>query len=223
MADPPNSQPESVVKTDAPGGFDWSMLSVQDPMAMVRGQLEFSWMVLRDRLDGLTDDAYGWEPAPGALGLVRRFEARTSRVLGTGDWVAEWPDGPDSPGPRTIAWLIAHLTEAFFERWEWTFGSHQRRRDDLDLPGVRSEAVAELTRWVNAWRSGIAALPAAEVMSVGLSNASDIDAAAPFGHLVLHMNRELIHHGSEIMVLQDMHAALTFDSDDANGLESATT
>jgi hypothetical protein len=189
--------------------FDWSMLSVQDPMAMVRAQLEFSWMVLRDRLDALTDDEYAWEPAPAALGVRRRSDARTSRVLGTGDWVVEWPDGPDSPGPRTIAWLIAHLTEGFFERWEWTFGSHQRRRDDLDLPGERSEAVAELTRWVNAWRRGIAALPVAAVMTVGLSTASDIDAAAPFGHLVLHMNRELIHHGSEILVLQDLYAAQT--------------
>ncbi|MDF2847819.1 MAG: DinB family protein, partial [Oerskovia sp.] len=28
-----------------------------------------------------------------------------------------------------------------------------------------------------------------------------------FGHLVLHMNRELIHHGAEIMVLQDLYRA----------------
>ena len=209
MADPTNSPPESVVATDVPEDFDWSMLSMRDPMAMVRGQLEFSWLMLRGRLDGLTDDEYGWEPAPGALSVRRRPDARTSRVLGTGDWVAEWPAGPDSRGPRTIAWLIAHLTEAFFERWEWTFGSHQRRRDDLDLPGVRSEAVAELTRWVNAWRRGIAALPPAEVMTVGLSTASDIDTAAPFGHLVLHMNRELIHHGSEIVVLQDLYSTQT--------------
>jgi hypothetical protein len=196
-------------ETNPPEEFDWSMLSMRDPMAMVRGQLEFSWLMLRGRLDGLTDDEYSWEPAPGALSVRRRSDARTSRVLGTGDWVAEWPAGPDSPGPRTIAWLIAHLTEAFFERWEWTFGSHQRRRDDLDLPGVRSEAVGELTRWVNAWRRGIAALPPAEVMTVGLSTASDIDAAAPFGHLVLHMNRELIHHGSEIVVLQDLYSTQT--------------
>jgi hypothetical protein len=209
MADPTNSPPESVVATDVPEDFDWSMLSMRDPMAMVRGQLEFSWLMLRGRLDELTDDEYGWEPAPGALSVRRRSDARTSRVLGTGDWVAEWPDGADSPGPRTIAWLIAHLTEAFFERWEWTFGSHQRRRDDLDLPGVRSEAVAELTRWLNAWRRDIAALPPGEVMTVGLSTASDIDAAAPFGHLVLHMNRELIHHGSEIVVLQDLYSTQT--------------
>ena len=69
--------------------------------------------------------------------------------------------------------------------------------------------MAELTRWVNAWRHGIAALRVAEVMAVGLSTASDIDAVAPFGHLVLHVNRELIHHGAVILVLQDLHAAQT--------------
>jgi len=35
MADPTNSPPESVVETDVPEDFDWSMLSMRDPMAMV--------------------------------------------------------------------------------------------------------------------------------------------------------------------------------------------
>ncbi len=33
-----------------------------------------------------------------------------------------------------------------------------------------------------------------------------LDAAEPFGHVILRLNRELIHHGSEIMTLQDLHA-----------------
>jgi hypothetical protein len=104
-----------------------------------------------------------------------------------------------------------------------TFGSHQRRRDDLDLPGERSQAIAELTRWVNAWRRGIAALPVAEVMTVGLSNASDIDTAAPFGHLVLHKNRELIHHGPRSSCSRTCTPRRIIDSHGANGFGPATT
>jgi hypothetical protein len=137
---------------------------------------------------------------------VRRRYAGRFRALGTGEWVAEWPDEPDHRGPRTIAWLIAHLTELFFERWEWTFGESRQGRADITLHGNARDAVAWLTHWVEAWQDSIAALDEAEVMTVGLSQATELDASEPFGHVVLRLNRELIHHGSEIMTLQDLYA-----------------
>ncbi len=39
------------------------------------------------------------------------------------------------------------------------------------------------------------------------SQATEIDARAPFAQLVLHINRELIHHGSEICTLTDLYRA----------------
>ncbi len=119
----------------------------------------------------------------------------------------EWPEGPDSPQPRTVAWLVAHLTEAFFERWEWTFGPHERRRDAVTFSGEVGPAVAGLRREVDRWRAGVDGLPDDGAFAVGLSQATEIDAQAPFAHLVAHMNRELVHHGAEIMVLQDLHRA----------------
>jgi len=103
--------------------------------------------------------------------------------------------------------LIAHLTEAFFERYEHTFGSHTRSRDDVELATNAADAVAALTAQVDAWQEAIAALDEDEVMTVGLSQATEIDKASPFGHLVLHMNRELIAHGAEILVLRNLYAA----------------
>ena len=84
---------------------------------------------LRPRFEGLTDDEYLWKPAPWALSIAPRGKTARRRV-GAGEWVVEWPDGPDDPGPRTIAWLVSHLVETFAERWEWTFGDHRARRDD---------------------------------------------------------------------------------------------
>jgi len=165
--------------------FDWSILERPSAHAMLLGQLEFSWLELRARLRTFS--------APG--------------TLGTGAWVAEWPGGADAPTPRTIAWLVAHLTEGFLERWDWTFGEHRLRRTDLDVAGEVGPAVAQLERWVDAWRAGVAGLAEDDVLTVGLSTATPVDARAPFGHLVLHMNRELVHHGAEIMALTDLYRA----------------
>ena len=187
--------------------FDWSILTVPTALAVVRGQLGFSWLEVAERLATLTQAELEWEPGPDSLRVVRRGTERTPRTLGVGDWVMEWPEGPDSSQPRTIGWLVAHLTEAFFERWEWTFGPHERRRDAVAFSGEVGAAVAGLRREVDRWRAGVDALPDEGAFTVGLSQATEIDAQAPFVHLVAHMNRELIHHGAEIMVLQDLYRA----------------
>jgi hypothetical protein len=188
--------------------FDWGIFTQPSPLALVRGQLEFSWLELARRLATLTDADMLREPAPGAWTVRRRADARAPHVVGAGEWVAEWPDDDGSDNrTRTIAWLIAHLTEAFYERWEHTFGGHTGTRDDVEVFPTAAEAVAGLTRQVDAWRAGIAALDDDRVMTVGLSQASEIDRMAPFAHLVLHMNRELIHHGAEITALQDLYAS----------------
>jgi hypothetical protein len=188
-------------------GFDWEMLQRPSAMAMVRGQLEFSWMVLSGRLIQVTDAQYFWQPSEEALTVVRRHTRHGMRVLGAGDWVAQWPNEPDNRTPRTIAWLIAHLTELFFERWEWTFGDRRQGRDEVTLHGTAADAVAWLSHWVDRWRRSIAELDEEEVMTIGLCQASELDAASPFGHVALQLNRELIHHGAEIMALQDLHGA----------------
>jgi hypothetical protein len=187
--------------------FDWSVLEIPTAQAMLRGQLDFSWHLLRDRLATVGPAEFRWEPVPGALSVVTRGAERSTRTLGTGQWVAEWPAGHDDPTPRTIAWLVAHLTEVFFERWEWTFGPRERRREDVEVHGEPGPALEELGRWVDAWRSGVEGLAAEEVFSVGLSRATPLDASAPFGHVVQHLNRELIHHGAEIMSLTDLYRA----------------
>lgn len=187
--------------------FDWSILTVPTALAVVRGQLGFSWLEVAERLATLTQAELEWEPGPDSLRVVRRGTERTPRTLGVGDWVMEWPEGADSSQPRTIGWLVAHLTEAFFERWEWTFGPHERRRDAVAFSGEVGAAVAGLRREVDRWRAGVDALPDEGAFTVGLSQATEIDAQAPFVHLVAHMNRELIHHGAEIMVLQDLYRA----------------
>jgi len=187
--------------------YDWSLTQIPTVRAAVRSQLEFSWWELRRRLSSVTQDEFVWEPAPGAFSVRRRAEARSARAFGVGDWVVEWPAGPDEPGVRTVAWLVAHLTEVLTERYDWTFGEHRLKRPDLTYEGLVGPAVAALTEVVDAWRKGIADMSDDDIFTVGLSQATEIDQVAPFAQLVLHINRELIHHGSEICTLTDLYRA----------------
>lgn len=197
----------SVGRVAEPEEFDWSLTEIPTTRAAVRSQLEFSWFELRERLATLTQDEFEWQPAPGAFSVRRRSESTAPRVFGVGEWVVEWPAGPDEPGPRTVAWLVAHLTEVLTERYDWTFGEHRLKRPDLTYSGEVGPAVAALTAVADAWRTGIAELSDDDIFTVGLSQATEIDAQAPFAQLVLHINREIIHHGSEIFTLTDLYRA----------------
>ena len=93
------------------------------------------------RLDGLTDDEYFWEPAPGAWNIRPRETSRTSMAAGAGDLVIdfEFPE-PDPPPITTIAWRLGHVIVGIF-------GSRERvplRRSADRLPNRR---VAGDRRW----------------------------------------------------------------------------
>jgi hypothetical protein len=189
--------------------FDWNLLRQPSLVAMLRGQLGFSWWDLDRHLEGLTDEELCWEPAPRACSVRPVGSAVSPAPIGQGDVRLDFGfDSVDATPPlRTIAWLVGHLTEVFFERYEWTFGSKRLRADSLVFSDRAEPAVAGLREQVTRWSAAIDDLAEEQAFSVGLSQATEIDAAAPFGHLVLHLNRELIHHGAEIMVLRDLYRA----------------
>ncbi|HEX5510279.1 MAG TPA: DinB family protein [Actinomycetales bacterium] len=192
--------------------FDWTILTDPTFVGGLRGQLGYSWWELDQRLDGITDDEFCWEPAPGACIVRPRGHAISPAPIGQGDYQLDHgfdalDDGssPSQPPLRTIAWLVGHLTEAFFERYEWTFGGKALRPDSLTFYPQAEPAIAALRHEVERWKDRIDSLTEEQAATVGLSQATEIDAQAPFGQLVLHMNRELIHHGSEIMTLRDLY------------------
>jgi hypothetical protein len=161
------------------------------------GTSDYVWQRHRDRMAGLTDAEYGWEPVP---------DCRTVRAIGDGTFRS---DGPAAKGdPRvftTLSWRLAHIADLLAE---------ERNAVWLGVPtgpplppgdaGTATDALGRGDTAYASWRAVLAA-------------ATDLDApigsvAGPYGDasrrtLVLHILDELIHHSAETALLRDLYLA----------------
>jgi hypothetical protein len=170
-------------------------------------QLEFHWHGnLRPRLEGLTDDEYTWEPVPGCWSLRPRAEATSPMAAGGGDLVLDFafPE-PDPPPVTTIAWRIGHLIVGVFgARNAAHFGGPPADYPTYVWPATAKEALAALDDAYATWTAGASTLGEARL-------ADEVGPAEgpwehhPYAGLVLHINREVIHHGAEIALLRDLY------------------
>jgi hypothetical protein len=181
-------------------GYSWTTALV--------GQLQFYWEAhLWPRLQGLSDDEYFWAPAPGGW---------TVREVEPGRWVPDsGPVAEGEPSPvTTIAWRLAHIAVGCFATRASTFfgdGSVPEDADMFDprhrpasLPGTADEALAYLHRSYTWWHDGIAGLSETELLQP-LGPRGSWFGADPMAELILHVNREVMHHGGEIGLLRDLY------------------
>ncbi len=160
-------------------------------------QIDGHWThALRPRLEGLTDEEYLWEPVPS-------WNVRP----GEGGAVAiefEYPE-PDPTPFTTIAWRLAHVIVGVLAvRNASHFGAPATSYQDWDYAATAKEALAQLDEQYAAWVEGVRSLG-----DEGLENpcgpAEGPYADWPMADLVLHIHRELIHHGAEIATLRDLY------------------
>ncbi|MEO3815730.1 DinB family protein [Plantactinospora sp. B24E8] len=168
-------------------------------------QLDWHWQhQLRARLDGLTDDEYLWEPVPGCWSIRSRAENPDGH--GGGGHVADfvWPE-PVPPPVTTIAWRLAHLVVGVFgARNASHFGGPARDYTTFDYAGTAAEALAQLDEAYGTWIGGVRGL-GTEGLARPCGPAEGPYAEYPMAALVLHINREVIHHGAEISLLRDLY------------------
>lgn len=187
------------------------MLMRTDRVGLLLAQLETSVQLTRDRLTGLTDGEYLWEPAPGAWSIRRRGESAAARPLGTGDWLLDWGGRPDPAPVTTIAWRLGHLISMFHGRWEWTFGARSVS-PDVDTAHTPSADAALAALWAGAerWATGVAGLTDEELDTVGFGQyPQGLDPQLPIVSIVWWLNREFIHHAAEVALLRDLYAPLS--------------
>ncbi|HYJ68763.1 MAG TPA: DinB family protein [Nocardioidaceae bacterium] len=79
---------------------------------------------------------------------------------------------------------------AHYETWEYA--------------GTAAEALGQLDAQYGAWITGVRSLDGAG-LSRPCGPAEGGWAAAPMATLVMHINRELIHHGAEVCLLRDLY------------------
>ena len=182
---------------------DWGSLIV--------GQVEFYWSVhLRPRLDGLTDEEFFWEPVgrdvvaaarPGRRdGAGRRRCAGADPAAGDHDRVAH--------GPRGGGLLLQPGQHVLRRR------QRAGRRDDVRPAAPAGGAAGERRRGARPARPVVRV-----VASTGSPRLSDEELATPLGPrggyfskdpmaaLIVHLNRETMHHGAEICLLRDLYRA----------------
>lgn len=172
-------------------------------------QLVWHWTnQLRPRLEGLTDEEYLWEPAPGGWSLRPRGTSTAPIQGGCGDLVIEFAMPEPVPAPVTsIAWRIGHLLVGVFgARTAAHFTGPPVDYVSYEYPTTATEALTRLDAAYEAWVSGVRSL-GEDGLARPCGQAEGPFAKAPLAMLVLHIHREVIHHGAEIALLRDLFAA----------------
>jgi len=174
-------------------------------------QIERHWHgQLRPRLEGLTDEEYFWEPASGCWSVRRRGTSTAPVQGGSGAWTVEFAFPEPQPAPvTTIAWRMAHLVVGVLAmRNAGHFGRPQTDYLAFEYAGTAAGALEQLDEEYARWVEGVRGL-GPEGLSAPCGPAEGPYADEPMAALVLHINRELIHHGAEIALLRDLYAHRT--------------
>jgi hypothetical protein len=170
-------------------------------------QLDWHWRNhLRPRLDGLTDDEYLWEPVPGCWNVRRRGQSTAPMAVGSGEYTIDYatPE-PDPPPVTTIAWRLAHIIVGVLGmRNASHFGGPHVDYESFGYAGTAAGALRQLDDEYQWWTDGVRGLDA-HGLARPCGPAEGPFADYPMASLVLHINREVIHHGAEIALLRDLY------------------
>ncbi|CAN5622053.1 DinB family protein [Mycobacterium antarcticum] len=161
-------------------------------------QLDWHWQQqLRPRLDGLTDDEYFWQPVPNCW---------TVHADGGIDFAHPAPE----PAPvTTIAWRLAHVIVGVLAvRAHSHLGGPPAAYETWGYATDAATALRQLDEAYEGWMSGVRRLTAAE-LERPIGPAEGPWAERPMFDLVLHINREVIHHGAEVALLRDLYVHTT--------------
>jgi hypothetical protein len=155
---------------------------------------------LFERLEGLTDAEYVWEPVCDSLSIRRRDDG----VFGVDELFPESVPGVPDP-VTTIAWRIMHIGTACLRGYViYFFEDVSDLGDRCAWPGTAKEGVQALAEDWERFVSRIAALGDKRLLApMGIGPGSWADET--YLKLALHALDEAAHHGGEIGLLRDLY------------------
>lgn len=158
---------------------------------------DFAWQRLRDRVEGLTDAEYFWEPFDGCWSVRKRDDG----------YAADWAWIPPAPPPfTTLAWRITHIADLLQAERTATWFGHKPAATDAApaVPGSAEAALQALDHAYEIWRRRLAALSQEDLdrpMGEIAGPYADNDGTS----FALHILDELIHHGAEVGTVRDFY------------------
>ena len=163
-------------------------------------QWEASGDRLRQRLAGLGDAEFFWEPTrvpERTVWTVRPDPAAPDR------WQIDYDWPPPSPAPvTTIAWRLVHIANGNWIYWEHAFGPGGRNFRDLVVPGSAGAAVGYWRDSREAITSWLSKATDEQLLELRPSHHGDPIGA---GDIVMTLIDEQTHHGAEIALLRDLY------------------
>src|SRR6202044_966699 len=168
---------------------DWTQVLLE--------QFDVEWNLAHGpTLETLTDEEYLWEPVPGC------WSVRPTGPGGRGELEQTYPDPAPAP-VTTIAWRLSHLAVGVFGlRVSHHFGDGSLTPQNAERPLTAKAGVAYFKDQAQQWRSQVG-------RRGGVCHARPIGEPeahlnAPMAALVLHVNREALHHLAEVSLLRDL-------------------
>ena len=171
---------------------------MSDFTTQLADQLDYHWTsLLRPRLDGLTDEEYFWQPVPDC------WTVHPDRAI---DFTYPEPE----PAPfTTIAWRLAHVIVGVFAmRNHSHFGGPPADYQSWSYATDAKRALQQLDDAYANWITGVRGLDA-QALARPIGEAEGKWAEHAMSELILHINREAIHHGAEIACIRDLYAHTT--------------
>jgi hypothetical protein len=122
--------------------------------------------------------------------------------------VIDWEFPEPTPAPlTTIAWRLGHVTVGLFaSRNAAHFDGPPISFSTAVWPEHASDALADVDAAYGAWVAGVGMLDD-EGLARAMGPAEPAFADLPYRALVLHINREAIHHLAEVLLLRDLYRA----------------
>jgi uncharacterized damage-inducible protein DinB len=160
------------------------------------------WKRIRGSVDGLADDEYFWEPAPGCWSIRQRAD---------GSWRTDWPLPRPEPEPfTTIAWRLWHLIDMYGENRAPSWLGVPAQGDAIGIdapdpspPSSAETAIAMLERAHDRWEAHLALTDDA-LLAEPIGQGGPDFVTRPKAAYVLHMFDEQVHHGAEVALLRDL-------------------
>jgi hypothetical protein len=163
-------------------------------LELLRMQMDEAYGPLHERMAGLTDEEFFWEPVPGCW---------TLRPMRNGRWDVDYAVPDPDPAPlTTIAWRVLHVATCKVMYHEYAFGPGKLTWDTIDYPHTVAAATTLLEHGQRLLTDDLAALTDDELDGDVLTNWGE---RWPAWRIFWTMIEHDLGHGGEIGCLRDLY------------------